>query len=241
MESLVQQHQKTPGTCGIVPELSSIISENIDRYHVEHKVVCNIGCGSGPLIFDLINKGALEVHGVEPCTESLYKAKKSILEVGRYIPRVLHRIHLFPTNIENFIKLTPCTKKFELIVCNAAQLPLPRPMDFFGEGAYFQGIDGLDMIRSIVEYLPRLLKRNGEMYIILTDLINKSLVLDLLDKKGFTTLKIDSKMIPFYRHCLEYQEIMDHLSDRLIHEDLDFYFKFSLYKVTFKDSHFKAR
>jgi release factor glutamine methyltransferase len=209
------------GSKGIFPEMSDLLLRNLNKKELEAKEVLDVGCGNGLLSFAAAAKGAKSVKGIDANAEAINWSKQALKD---YQFQQLSFQHKAIEDLE-------AGQKFDLILYNAAQLPLPRPYDFFGEGPYFVGYDGRAMIEALIDRLPELLRKSGKLLLIHTDLASLLPTIRQLIQLNYKFEMVDSMRLPLYKHVAERLELVEYLRPKLIGKRDNYFFRFYLMEI----------
>lgn len=209
------------GSKGIFPEMSQLVLRQIAQNNLKGKRVLDVGTGNGLLAFAAAEAGAKVVHGIDVNPEAIEWARRSQGQQN------LSSMHFANHAIESWQSDEP----YNLIICNAAQLPLPEPYDFFGEGNYFVGEDGMSMIRALYLKLPYLMAENARLWLVHTGLADLNFSVQFLEENGYDYQITDGETLPLYRHVAARPELVDYLKHQLCREDGEWKFRFYLLEV----------
>ena len=157
--------------------------------HKKNMKILDIGVGSGCILLSILNERK-KFYGT-----GIDISKKS-LEISKINARNLNieqRIKFYKSDIDNFSK-----DKYDLIVSNPPYIKscdlkyLEKDViNFEPKLALDGGLDGLSVIRKVINKSSELIKRNGK-FILEIGFNQKNKVIKLLNKKGFyinSTLK----------------------------------------------------
>ena len=210
------------GSKGIFPEMSDLLLRNLIKTTVQNQRVLDVGCGNGLLSLAAADRGARSVTGLDANPQAIYWAQQAKADYH------FEDLKFTLSRIEDF---TP-QQRFDLMLCNAAQLPLPRPYDFFGEGPYFVGLDGRSMIEALLNRLPELLAPQGKLWLIHTDLAQILPTLRQLHALHFQYEVLDGMRLPLYAHVAQRPELIEYLQPKLSGRPGDYYFRFYLLEIS---------
>jgi methylase of polypeptide subunit release factors len=209
------------GSQGIFPEMSDLILRNLKTETLKGKRVLDVGCGNGLLSLACAEKGAAQITGIDANPKAIEWAQEAKRHYG------YKQVHFKTKRIE---KLNESTR-YNWLLCNAAQLPLPRPYNFFGEGDYFVGLDGRAMIAALLNRLPELLAHQGKLWLIHTDLAQLLPTLRQLNQMHFSYRVLDGMRLPLYTHVAQRMELVEYLQPMLSGRPGDYYFRFYLLEI----------
>ena len=143
--------------------------------------ILDIGIGSGCILISILKEKKNFIGtGIDISDKSL-----KISEFNGYNLRIKNRLKLFKSNIDNFN-----TGKYDLIVSNPPYIKknnlkcLEKDIGFEPKHALDGGLDGLSVIRKVINKSSELIKRNGHL-IIEIGFDQKNKVKEILRDKGF--------------------------------------------------------
>ena len=143
--------------------------------------ILDIGIGSGCILISILKEKKNFIGtGIDISDKSL-----KISKFNGYNLRIKNRLKLFKSNIDNFN-----TGKYDLIISNPPYIKknnlkcLEKDIGFEPKQALDGGLDGLSVIRKVINKSSELIKRNGHL-IIEIGFDQKNKVNEILRDKGF--------------------------------------------------------
>ena len=172
------------------PDTEVVIEEILRLTKYKNKLnILDIGIGSGCILLSILRERKnFYGTGIDICKKSLEISKINARNLN-----VEQRIKFYKSDIDNFSK-----GKYDLIISNPPYIKscdlkyLEKDViNFEPELALDGGLDGLSVIRKVINTSSELIKRNGK-FILEIGFNQKNKVIKLLNKKGFyinSTLK----------------------------------------------------
>ena len=170
------------------PDTEIIIEEILQIYKNKKNIkFLEVGVGSGCIILSILNeRKSFLGNGVDLSKDCISICKLNAIKLG-----VLNRLKLFKTDIDNF-----SIGKYDLIISNPPyikKLDLKKldkdVINYEPKLALDGGLDGLSIIRKVINKSSELIKLNGKLIIeIAYD--QKEMVIDILRNNGFFINKV---------------------------------------------------
>ena len=170
------------------PDTEIIIEEILQIYKNKKNIkFLEVGVGSGCIILSILNeRKSFLGNGVDLSKDCISICKLNAIKLG-----VQNRLKLFKTDIDNF-----SLGKYDLIISNPPyikKLDLKKldkdVINYEPKLALDGGLDGLSIIRKVINKSSELIKLNGKLIIeIAYD--QKEMVIDILRNNGFFINKV---------------------------------------------------
>ena len=170
------------------PDTEIIIEEILQIYKNKKNIkFLEVGVGSGCIILSILNeRKSFLGNGVDLSKDCISICKLNAIKLG-----VQNRLKLFKTDIDNF-----SIGKYDLIISNPPyikKLDLKKldkdVINYEPKLALDGGLDGLSIIRKVINKSSELIKLNGKLIIeIAYD--QKEMVIDILRNNGFFINKV---------------------------------------------------
>ena len=170
------------------PDTEIIIEEILQIYKNKKNIkFLEVGVGSGCIILSILNeRKSFLGNGVDLSKDCISICKLNAIKLG-----VQNRLKLFKTDIDNF-----SLGKYDLIISNP---PYIKKLDLKKLGkdvinyepklALDGGLDGLSIIRKVINKSSELIKLNGKLIIEIAH-DQKEMVIDILRNNGFFINKV---------------------------------------------------
>ena len=170
------------------PDTEIIIEEILQIYKNKKNIkFLEVGVGSGCIILSILNeRKSFLGNGVDLSKDCISICKLNAIKLG-----VQNRLKLFKTDIDNF-----SIGKYDLIISNP---PYIKKLDLKKLGkdvinyepklALDGGLDGLSIIRKVINKSSELIKLNGKLIIEIAH-DQKEMVIDILRNNGFFINKV---------------------------------------------------
>ena len=180
------------------PDSELIVEQVLKIYKNKKKInFLEVGVGSGCLILSILKEKKLfSGTGIDISNHSI-----KISNINAKKLKIENRIKLFKTDIDNFN-----IGKYDLIVSNPPYIKkdnlkcLEKDIGFEPKQALDGGLDGLSVIRKVINKSSELIKRNGHL-IIEIGFDQKNKVKEILRNKGFF-IKATVKDLSNHDRCI---------------------------------------
>lgn len=147
---------------------------------------CDVGTGSGNIAVAILKNTNTKGIGLDTAPEIL-----DVARLNAVVHRVANRLDLRKSD-----GLGALSKPVDLIVCNAPYLPKDRALRAFGPlNALTDGLDGLTLIKQLVQSSPKLLLKGG------------ILLLEYVGQQNITAIFDSSWAIEQFREGVEAKRI----------------------------------
>ena len=170
------------------PDTEIIIEEILQIYKNKKNIkFLEVGVGSGCIILSILNeRKSFLGNGVDLSKDCISICKLNAIKLG-----VQNRLKLFKTDIDNF-----SIGKYDLIISNPPyikKLDLKKldkdVINYEPKLALDGGLDGLSIIRKVINKSSELIKLNGKLIIEIAH-DQKEMVIDILRNNGFFISKV---------------------------------------------------
>ena len=170
------------------PDTEIIIEEILQIYKNKKNIkFLEVGVGSGCIILSILNeRKSFLGNGVDLSKDCISICKLNAIKLG-----VQNRLKLFKTDIDNF-----SIGKYDLIISNPPyikKLDLKKldkdVINYEPKLALDGGLDGLSIIRKVINKSSELIKLNGKLIIEIAH-DQKEMVIDILRNNGFFINKV---------------------------------------------------
>jgi len=170
------------------PDTEIIIEEILQIYKNKKNIkFLEVGVGSGCIILSILNeRKSFLGNGVDLSKDCISICKLNAIKLG-----VQNRLKLFKTDIDNF-----SLGKYDLIISNPPyikKLDLKKldkdVINYEPKLALDGGLDGLSIIRKVINKSSELIKLNGKLIIEIAH-DQKEMVIDILRNNGFFINKV---------------------------------------------------
>ena len=170
------------------PDTEIIIEEILQIYKNKKNIkFLEVGVGSGCIILSILNeRKSFLGNGVDLSKDCISICKLNAIKLG-----VQNRLILFKTDIDNF-----SLGKYDLIISNPPyikKLDLKKldkdVINYEPKLALDGGLDGLSIIRKVINKSSELIKLNGKLIIEIAH-DQKEMVIDILRNNGFFINKV---------------------------------------------------
>ena len=165
---------------------------------VKNKNVLDIGCGQGFLAKRCLDVGAQNVYGIDISADAIQRARKNF------------GINCMQADINDHEKVMEFAPSLDVLLCNAAQIPLPYPLP----NGYFMGTDGRKMMDDALLFTNKYIQKYPKAQLIMTNtnLSNWELTIQICKDMGLMAEVIPNTELtfPIYKELINNEEVLNH-------------------------------